>query len=153
MTITTQLNVNFFDSKTEYLAFISAWKQLAQKKQNSFHEHILYTLLRGRMLSYAFSPVKNKNKLANNCNKKEYYNISRGLYYVGMAILYDRYLRLEKTESVWNSLSDNTKTKFKEFLKNFVYYATKENNNYLFFGGVPPEKPAHLQQLCASVAK
>lgn len=70
-------NHNFLKTREEYLNFVLVWKKLSKQKELSAANHLVYTLLMGKDLKKAFSQVKNKTKLENNCSNKPYNTLYR----------------------------------------------------------------------------
>lgn len=63
---TNTIKNSAFSSKEEYLSFIATWKDLSKSKKATVEHHVIYTLLLGKSIEKAFTPITNENKITSN---------------------------------------------------------------------------------------
>ena len=123
MTNTTHTpKTNFFNTKEDYIKFITFWKALATSKNATQQDHIVYTILKGNDFKKAFSPITNKTKLRCSYGNNPYHTLARGVHNISWAFRFgtvkDINIRYTSLSIDWLSvLNDDTKTRLMEFLK------------------------------------
>jgi len=123
MTNTTHTpKTNFFNTKEDYIKFITHWKALANSKKATCEEHILYTILKGNDFNKAFTPVTNKTKIIHNLSGNKYGNIATAYHRVSYALTtIQGPLHLIIKSSWYTTLNDDTKEKLKFFFTNTTF--------------------------------
>lgn len=59
------MTTKYFETKEQFIAFRNAWAKAAQAKSLNAAHHVLFNILLGRPHDRGFTPITNKNKLAN----------------------------------------------------------------------------------------
>jgi hypothetical protein len=108
----------YFENKDQYIAFRNAWKQASHSAREKgwiqAAHHVLLNVLRGRSVDNGFTPITNKNKLANGAY------INHGLYFA----VSDLKRMIQSAQS--DKLSDWQKSRLEDFLAPFNGTVTVE---------------------------